>query len=98
MDRRYAENIYLNAPLPEGSYLAGLPAIRDLSDRGREGLPFDADVTFLVGENGSGKSTLLEGIAVACGDGRSLVITQLQAGGGRRMSAADYLRGHPINV
>lgn len=67
MDRRYAENIYLNAPLPEGSYLAGLPAIRDLSDRGREGLPFDADVTFLVGENGSGKSTLLEGIAVACG-------------------------------
>ena len=39
-----------------------------------------------------------EGIAVACGDGRSLVITQLQAGGGRRMSAADYLRGHPINV
>ncbi len=67
MDRRYAENIYLNAPLPEGSYLAGLPAIRDLADRGREGLPFDADVTFLVGENGSGKSTLLEGIAVACG-------------------------------
>lgn len=39
-----------------------------------------------------------EGIAVACGDGRSLVITQLQAGGGRRMSAADYLRGHPIDV
>lgn len=37
-----------------------------------------------------------EGIAIACGDGRALVITQLQADGGKRMSAADYLRGHPI--
>ncbi len=39
-----------------------------------------------------------EGIAVACGDGRALVITQLQADGGRRMAAADYLRGHPIKT
>lgn len=38
-----------------------------------------------------------EGIAVACGDGRSLVIDELQADGGRRMAAADYLRGHPIH-
>lgn len=36
------------------------------------------------------------GVAVACGDGRTLVITELQAPGGRRMAAADYLRGHPI--
>ena len=39
-----------------------------------------------------------DGIAVACGDGGSLVITELQADGGKRMSAADYLRGHPIKV
>ena len=39
-----------------------------------------------------------EGIAVACGDGRTLVITQLQADGGKRMTAADYLRGHPIEI
>ncbi len=39
-----------------------------------------------------------DGIAVACGDGRALVITELQADGGRRMSAADYLRGHPIRL
>jgi len=26
------------------------------------------------------------------------VITELQADGGRRMAAADYLRGHPVNV
>ena len=35
---------------------------------------------------------------VACGDGRSLLITELQADGGRRMAAADYLRGHPVAV
>ena len=38
------------------------------------------------------------GIAVACGDGKALVITELQADGGRRMTAAEYLRGHPIQV
>jgi len=53
------------------------------------------------GETAKAPGTVLsagkEGVAVACGDGRSLVITQLQADGGKRMSAADYLRGHPIH-
>lgn len=39
-----------------------------------------------------------QGIEVACGDGRSLIITELQADGGKRMAAADYLRGHPISI
>ena len=39
-----------------------------------------------------------EGIDVACGDGRALRILELQAPGGKRMSAADYLRGHPIQI
>ena len=39
-----------------------------------------------------------EGIDVACGDGRVLRILELQAPGGKRMSVADYLRGHPIQV
>lgn len=39
-----------------------------------------------------------EGIDVACGDGQTLRILELQAPGGKRMSAADYLRGHPIQV
>ena len=38
------------------------------------------------------------GLSVACGDGRSLIITQLQAEGGKRMAAADYLRGHPLKT
>lgn len=41
-------------------------------------------------------STGTSGIGVACGDGRVLCLLELQAQGGRRMSAADYLRGHPI--
>lgn len=39
-----------------------------------------------------------QGIDVACGDGKVLRITQLQAPGGKRMAAADYLRGHPIHL
>ncbi len=36
------------------------------------------------------------GIEVVCGGGETLVITELQAPGGKRMKAADYLRGHPL--
>ena len=39
-----------------------------------------------------------KGLEIACGDGRSLWILQLQAEGGKRMAAADYLRGHPIEA
>lgn len=39
-----------------------------------------------------------QGIDVACGDGMLLRIKQLQAQGGKRMAAVDYLRGHPINI
>ncbi|WP_297208874.1 methionyl-tRNA formyltransferase [uncultured Flavonifractor sp.] len=38
------------------------------------------------------------GIDVACGGGTVLRIDQLQPDGGKRMKAADYLRGHPIPV
>lgn len=39
-----------------------------------------------------------QGIEIACGDGKTLLITQLQAEGGKRMAAADYLRGHSVQV
>lgn len=39
-----------------------------------------------------------QGIEVACGDGRSLYLTQLQAEGGKRMAAAAYLLGHPMEI
>lgn len=39
-----------------------------------------------------------KGIDIACGDGKVLRITELQAQGGKRMAAAAYLLGHPIEV
>ena len=36
--------------------------------------------------------------AVACGDGYTLVLDEIQAEGSRRMAIADYLRGHPVVV
>ena len=38
------------------------------------------------------------GIEVSCGDGRSLLITELQAEGGKRMAAGAYLLAHPISI
>lgn len=38
------------------------------------------------------------GIDIACGDGKVLRILELQAPGSRRMAAAAYLAGHPIQV
>ena len=39
-----------------------------------------------------------QGIEIACGDGWSIVITELQPDGGKRMSAAAYLAGHPVKT
>lgn len=39
-----------------------------------------------------------EGLAVACGEGTVLRLEEIQPDGGKRMKAADYLRGHPIAV
>ncbi len=39
-----------------------------------------------------------KGLEIACGDGKVAMITQLQAEGGKRMAAADYFRGHPIEI
>ena len=43
-------------------------------------------------------STGKTGIEVACGDGETVMITELQAPGKKRMSAADFLRGHTIKI
>ncbi|MEO7941097.1 MAG: methionyl-tRNA formyltransferase [Burkholderiaceae bacterium] len=38
------------------------------------------------------------GIAVACGDGRSVRLLQLQRAGGKSLPVADFLRGQPVPV
>ena len=66
------------------------------------GTKFKVYQTTVGGETGKAAGTILsagkKGIEVACGVGRSLVITELQAEGGKRMAAAAYLLGHPIEV
>lgn len=49
-------------------------------------------------EPGTVLSADKRGIAVACGDGKVLCLTEIQADGGKRMPVADYLRGHPIQL
>ncbi len=39
-----------------------------------------------------------KGIEIACLDGETVLITELQAAGKKRMKASDYLLGHPIKV
>ncbi len=38
------------------------------------------------------------GVEVVCGGGETLLVTELQAAGGRRMAAGVYLLGHPMEV
>ena len=39
-----------------------------------------------------------QGIEFACGNAETILVTELQAPGKKRMKASDYLLGHPINV
>ncbi len=36
-----------------------------------------------------------DGLEIVCGDGQLILVRTIQADGGKRMAAADYLRGHP---
>ncbi len=47
------------------------------------------------GEAGTVKA-VKEGLAVFCGDGKAVIITEVQYEGKKRMKAVDFLRGNPI--
>ena len=57
-------------------------------------IPWPCATTELAGQ----RFKIYETAEVACGDGRSLYLTQLQAEGGKRMAAAAYLLGHPMEI
>lgn len=61
---------------------------------------FGAEYTNNRTEKSPGKlvSAGKNGLEIACAGGETLMITQLQAPGKKRMSAADFLRGHKIKV
>ena len=60
----YIRSISLPEPIPRENYLANLPVVKYLSEKGIE---LHKQVTFFVGENGSGKSTLIEALAISQG-------------------------------
>ena len=66
------------------------------------GTKFKVYRTAIGGNTDKAPGTILSagkrGIEVACGDGKSLLITELQAEGGKRMAASAYLLGHPIEI
>lgn len=61
---------------------------------------FGADYTDTHTDKAPGQvvSTGKNGIEIACADGETLMITELQAPGKKRMKAADFLRGHTIKT
>ena len=61
---------------------------------------FKAEYTDTVTDKapGTGVAADKRGIEIACGGAHTLLITELQAPGKKRMRAADYLLGHPIKV
>lgn len=59
-----------------------------------EARPFDSGQT---ASPGTPIALTKQGLAVACGDG-AVLITRLQAQGGKVMAAPDYFRGHPIRI
>ena len=67
-----------------------------------EGKPVKVYRTAVCGETDAPAGKILaagkNGLDIACGDGKVLRILELQAEGGKRMAAADYLRGHPVQV
>ena len=58
--------------------------------------------TAVGGETDAAPGTIVradkKGLIMACGDGKLLEILELQPQGGKRMSAAAYLAGHPIKA
>ena len=64
------------------------------------GVTFKIHETRIVEGNGVPGTILRlskEGLVIACGEG-AIEIRSLQAEGGKRMSAADYFRGHPLKI
>ncbi len=50
----------------------------------------------LSGGKAGETKTLKNGLAIFCGDGKAIVVSEVQFEGKKRMNAADFLRGHPI--
>lgn len=66
------------------------------------GVSFKVFAAEIGGASDKAPGTILaagrRGVEVACGGGSAVLITELQAAGGKRMSAGAYLLGHPMEA
>ena len=85
--RQVMKHIYGLQPWPVATAEIGGETLK-LFAAERTGKRSDAVPGTVVGTDG--------GIEIVCGDGETLLITELQAPGKKRMKAADYLRGHKL--
>ena len=86
--RMVVKQIYGLQPWPVATMTIGSEVIRVFAAAyGRKGLSAAPGTILCAGESG---------VEIDCGGGESILITELQAPGKKRMKAADFLRGHPI--
>ena len=59
---------------------------------------FRSSVRDDLGKGKPGEAVVLKnGLGVFCGDGKAVLINEVQYEGKKRMNAADFFRGHPID-
>lgn len=88
--REIVKHIYGLRPWPVATMEVGGDTFRVFAAEYTENNTEKPDGTLLY----AGK----KGLEFACGGGKTLMITELQAAGKKRMKASDYLLGHPIRV
>lgn len=58
---------------------------------------FRSSISNVLDSGNAGETkTLKDGLAIFCGDGKAVVVSEVQFEGKKRMNAADFLRGHSI--
>lgn len=67
---------------------------------GRDIKVFNAELSDIISSSKPGSiiNADSKGIRIVCGDGLTVVLTEIQEAGRKRMLISDYLRGHPIKI
>ena len=86
--RAVVKQIYGLQPWPVATMQIGRDVFRVFSaEYGRDDISAEPGEILSTGERG---------IEIACGDGKSILVTELQAPGKKRMRSADFLRGRKL--
>lgn len=102
LDKSMSPIDWNNTPRTVLKHIYGLQPwpVATMELEGKQYRVFAADYTDTKTEKEPGSVVYAgkNGIEIACANGETLMIKELQAPGKKRMSVADFLRGHPINI